>query len=314
MLRIATGLMPSVIDELSQWGPDANAVAPSLADAQSYCRRLARTHYENFPVASLLLPKALRQHFANVYAYCRWADDLGDETGDADRSLALLDWWREQLLRCYAGEAEHPVYVALRQTIDEFGIPQKPFEDLISAFEQDQHVRRYETFDELHDYCRRSADPVGRIVLHLCRNVSEQTTRWSDSICTGLQLANFWQDVARDFDIGRVYLPREDRQRFGYSDNDLEQRRTTPQFHALMQFQVQRAREFLLAGRPLVATMPGRLQIDIDMFVRGGLQILGEIEAIDCDVWSTRPIVSKWTFASLFARSLGATAVRRVRT
>src|SRR5690606_32675874 len=240
--------MPSVIDELSHWGPEASAAPLSLAEAQAYCRRLARTHYENFPVASLLLPRSLRQHFANVYAYCRWADDLGDETGDADRSLALLDWWREQLQRCYAGEADHPVFVALRQTIDKFAIPEQPLEDLISAFEQDQHVHRYETFEQLHDYCRRSADPVGRIVLHLCRNVSEQTITWSDSICTGLQLANFWQDVARDFDIGRVYLPREERQRFEYSDDDLEHRRTTPQFRALMQFEVHRAREFLLAG------------------------------------------------------------------
>jgi squalene synthase HpnC len=306
--------MSPVIDELTHWGPGSSAAPPSLDEAHAYCRRLARTHYENFPVASLLLPRALRQHFANVYAYCRWADDLGDETGDADRALALLAWWREQLQHCYAGEAVHPVFVALRQTIDEFTLPQKPFEDLISAFEQDQHVRRYETFDDLHDYCRRSADPVGRIVLHLCRNVSDQTTRWSDSICTGLQLANFWQDVARDLDIGRVYLPREERQRFGYSDEDLEQRRTTPQFRELMVFQVQRAREFLLAGRPLIPTMPGRLQVDIDMFVRGGLQILAEIEAIDYDVWHTRPLVSKWTFAGLFARSLGSAMLRRGRS
>jgi squalene synthase HpnC len=305
--------MPSVIDELPQWGPDASAVAPALADAQAYCRRLACTHYENFPVASLLLPRSLRQHFANVYAYCRWADDLGDETGDADRSLALLAWWREQLQRCFAGEVQHPVFVALRQTVDEFAIPQQPFADLISAFEQDQHVRRYETFEQLHDYCRRSADPVGRIVLHLCRNVSAQTIAWSDSICTGLQLANFWQDVGRDFDIGRVYLPGEDRDRFGYSDEDLERRRTTPQFRALMQFEVDRARQFLLAGQPLVATMPGRLQVDIDMFLRGGLQILDEIEAIDYDVWTTRPVVSKRRFAGLFARSLGAAMLRRVR-
>jgi squalene synthase HpnC len=305
--------MSTVIDELTQWGPGTPVAAPSLADAQAYCRRLARTHYENFPVASLLLPRSLRQHFANVYAYCRWADDLGDETGDADRSLGLLSWWREQLQRCFAGEVQHPVFVALRQTIDEFAIPQQPYADLISAFEQDQHVRRYETFEQLHDYCRRSADPVGRIVLHLCRNVSEQTFAWSDSICTGLQLANFWQDVARDFDIGRVYLPREDRQRSGYSDDDLAHRRTTPQFRELMQFEVERAREFLLAGRPLIATMPGRLQVDIDMFLRGGLQILKEIEAIDYDVWRTRPVVSKRRFAGLFARSLGAVMLRRVR-
>lgn len=296
--------MSSVIDELMQYGPESLGPAPSLAEAQDYCRRLARTHYENFPVASLLLPRSLRQHFANVYAYCRWADDLGDETGDAERSLELLAWWREQLQCCFDGEATHPVFVALRHTIDQFAIPRQPFEDLICAFEQDQHIRSYETFEQLRDYCRCSADPVGRIMLHLCRNVSEQTIGWSDGICTGLQLANFWQDVARDLDIGRVYLPAEDRQRFGYSDEDLQHRRTTDAFRELMRFEVDRARQFLLSGQPLIATMPGRLRVDIDLFLQGGLQILHEIEAIDYDVWSRRPVVSKWKFGRLFARSI----------
>jgi len=306
--------MESVVEQLSRWGPESETPAPSLEEAQAYCRQLARTHYENFPVASLLLPRSLRQHFANVYAYCRWADDLGDETGDADRSLELLGWWRGELDRCYDGEATHPVFVALHETIGRYEIPREPFADLISAFEQDQRVLRYETFDELLDYCRRSANPVGRIVLHLCEQVSEQTYAWSDSICTGLQLANFWQDVDRDFDIGRVYLPAEDRQRFDYRDEDLDNRVTNEAFLKLMQFEVERAREFLQAGLPLVEVMPGRLRVDIDLFVLGGLQILREIERIGFRVWDQRPVVTRSQAMQLFARSVGRSLIRRSGT
>jgi squalene synthase HpnC len=268
------------------------AQPPSLAEAEAYCRRLATTHYENFPLASWLLPRALRQHFYNVYAYCRMADDLGDETGDAARSLELLAGWRRELEQCYAGEPRHPVFVALRTTIVEFQIPADPFRDLISAFEQDQRLTEYDTFAELRNYCRRSADPVGRIVLHLCRQYTEQHAAWSDSICTGLQLANFWQDVARDYALGRIYLPREDRERFGVRREDFDRRQTTPEFRALLQFEVERARDWLRAGLPLVDRMPGRLQVDIDLFARGGLKILDRIERIDYCVWETRPKVT----------------------
>lgn len=288
-------------EQLTRWGPSASSDDHiPLPEAEAYCRRLATSHYENFPLVSWLLPKSLHQHFYNVYAYCRWADDLGDETGDSSRALELLAWWRGLLGECYAGRTRHPVFVALRPTIDEFGIPIEPFEDLISAFEQDQRVQRYDTFEQLRDYCRRSADPVGRLVLYLCRQHTERNVAWSDSICTGLQLANFWQDVARDFDIGRVYLPREDRERFGYGDDDLENRRTTPAFLDLMQFEVNRAREFLVAGLPLIDVLPGKLQVDIDLFARGGLRILERIESIGCRVWETRPKVTKLDAARLF--------------
>ena len=258
-------------DDLRQWGPDAigSRPVPSRAEAEAHCRRLATTHYENFPLVSWLLPRALHPHFYNVYAYCRWADDLGDEVGDSQRSLELLGWWRDQLNRCYAGEARHPVFVALRTTIDEFAIPVTPFDDLISAFEQDQRVKEYDTFEQLRDYCRRSADPVGRIVLYLCRQYTDANVAWSDSICTGLQLANFWQDVARDYAIGRIYLPREDRERFGVTREDYDRRQSTPAFVELMRFEVTRAREFLVAGLPLVEHLPGRLQLDIDLFEIG---------------------------------------------
>jgi len=300
-----------VIDQLAVWGPEAVAPAVTLAEAEAYSRKLATSHYENFPVVTWALPKALHQHFYNVYAFCRWADDLGDEIGDRDRSLALLGWWREELAACYSGRPRHPVFVALAPTIARFGIPQQPFADLISAFEQDQTVTDYETYTQLQDYCRRSADPVGRIVLYLCERFNDQNAAWSDSVCTGLQLANFWQDVSRDYDIGRVYLPREDRERFGYTDAALQSRTTNAEFLALMEFEVERARSLLQAGRPLIASMPGRLQVDIDLFIGGGLAILDEIEKIEFRVWERRPVVTKTRIGRLF---LGAAVRGLLRT
>jgi squalene synthase HpnC len=286
--------------QLQSWGPQSTLAPPSLREAEQYCRRLALGHYENFPVVSWFLPRELHQHFFNVYAYCRWADDLGDETGNSQMALDLLTWWGNELAACYRGELRHPVFVALHRTIDAFKIPAEPFHDLLSAFRQDQTVRSYATFDELRDYCRRSADPVGRLVLYLCRQQRPETVAWSDSICTGLQLANFWQDVARDADIGRCYLPREDYARFGYSDADLAGRITNRQFLDLMAFEVNRAREFLKSGLPLIQALPRNLRINIDLFARGGMHILDKIEAQNCRVWEHRPKVSKWDVARLF--------------
>lgn len=297
--------------ELERWGPAAES-SVSLAEAEAYCRRLATTHYENFPLVSWLLPRRLHQHFYNVYAYCRWADDLGDEIGDPERSLELLAWWREELAACYAGEPRHPVFVALRRSIDEFTIPRQPFLDLISAFEQDQRVREYDTFDQLRDYCRRSADPVGRLVLFLCRQHNERNVAWSDSICTGLQLANFWQDVSRDFDMGRIYLPREDYERFGYTRTDFDAHRTNTAFLELMRFEVERARQFLRGGLPLVPVLPGRLQVDIDLFARGGLKILERIERIDYRVWDRRPVVTKGDAVGLLCGAVLRACGRRL--
>jgi squalene synthase HpnC len=299
------------LQELELYGPNGTAAPQDRLAAEAYCRRLATSHYENFPVVSWLLPKELHQHFYNVYAYCRWADDLGDEINDPPTSLKLLDWWRNELLACYAGEFRHPVFIALKPTIDEFSIPQKPFLDLISAFEQDQTVHEYESFDELRDYCRRSADPVGRLVLYLCRQFNDQNVAWSDSICTGLQLANFWQDVERDYKIGRIYLPREDYSRFGYLREDFDGRRTNAAFLELMKFEVDRARKFLNDGLPLVGKLPGRLQVDIDLFARGGLKILDRIEAIGYRVWETRPKVSKLDVAGLVLGALWRKLFRR---
>jgi squalene synthase HpnC len=298
--------------ELDRWGPQAAGTRPlSLAEAEAYCRHLARSHYENFPVVSWLLPGHLHQHFYNIYAYCRWADDLGDEVGDTARSLELLGWWRRELDACFAGNASHPVFVALARTLSEFAIPREPFVDLISAFEQDQRVTEYDTFAQLRDYCRRSADPVGRLVLCLCRADTPENVRYSDSICTGLQLANFWQDVARDFDRGRVYLPREDREQFGYSRDDLTARAETPAFARLMEFEIERARQFLREGLPLAARLPFRMQIDVELFARGGLRILDRIAGIGYRVWSTRPQVTKGDFGTLLLRSVSRAAMQR---
>jgi len=285
---------------------------PSLAEAQQYCRKLARSHHENFPLVSFLLPKRLHQHFFNVYAYCRWADDLGDEIGDAQRSLELLGWWREELQACYAGQCRHPVFVALEPTVRQFDIPLQPFDDLISAFEQDQSVREYDSCEQLLDYCTRSANPVGRIVLHLCERFDEQNAEWSDSICSGLQLANFWQDVARDLDIGRIYLPAEDRNRFGVTRDDLMAKRTTDQVVELMEFEVGRAHELLMAGLPLVARLPGRLQVDIELFARGGLRILDRIQSIGYRVLEQRPIVTKLDAFRLLVPCVGRAFLRKL--
>jgi squalene synthase HpnC len=297
--------MSRVITDLATWGPQSTTPASSVVEAERYCRALATSHYENFTVVSWFLPRELRQHMYNIYAFCRWSDDLGDETGDTARSTELLAWWRRELHRCFAGQASHPVYVALRPTIDRFELEPQPFEDLISAFEQDQRVTEYDTFDQLRDYCRRSADPVGRLVLKLFEQSTPEHVAWSDSICTGLQLANFWQDVDRDLTKGRVYLPREDRLRSGYSDEDLHARRTTPAFIELMKFEVDRARQFLLAGWPLLRSVKGRrLRLDLELFLAGGLKILDEIESIGYRVWERRPTVTRGAKAGLLIKGL----------
>jgi squalene synthase HpnC len=273
----------------------------TLAKAQGYCTRLALTHYENFSVASLLLPRNLLRHFHAVYAYCRWADDLGDETGGGRHALDLLAWWRQQLVLCYQGRPSHPVMVALQHTIRRFHIPPEPFLNLLLAFEQDQVIKHYETYAQVLDYCQNSANPVGHLVLYLCESYDAKRDKLADCICTGLQLANFWQDVARDLDIGRVYLPAEDRRRFGCSDADLEVRRFTPAFADLMRYEVERARTLFHQGYPLVGLMPAEVRSDIELFIGGGFSILRKIEECAFNVWQTRPKLGKRDKAGLIA-------------
>ncbi len=291
--------------ELRRWGPQSpRATVRGLSSARAYCKYVTTTHYENFTVASVLLPRRLLPHFQSVYAYCRWSDDLADETEGGETALALIDWWRTELHTCYHGEPTHPVMVALRETIRRFAIPPEPFLKLLIAFEQDQLVKRYATFEELLGYCRNSADPVGHLVLYLFECLTPQRARYSDEICTGLQLANFWQDVARDWAMGRVYLPESDRHRCGYSDEDLAARRFTPQFRELMHFQVARTRGYFHRGEELLPLLTREARVEVELFARGGRAILAAIEQLDYNVWSTRPRVSKWDKAKLLLRAL----------
>jgi squalene synthase HpnC len=294
--------------ELARLGPKAPPRPFTLAAARSYCARLTRSHYENFSVASLLLPRRLLPHFHAVYAYCRWADDLADESGGGAKALALLNWWREELLRCYDGRPTHPVMLALQPTIHRFAIPPKPFLDLLIAFEQDQTVKHYSTYEQLIGYCRNSANPVGHLVLYLCECYDAKRAALADNICSGLQLANFWQDVARDLDIGRIYLPEEDRRRFGVAEGDLLARRTSPEFVELMRFEVDRARDLFQRGTPLMEMLPADVRPDIELFQRGGLAILRKIESDGYQVLARRPALTKWEKAAL----LGGALWRRV--
>ena len=288
--------------DLEKYGPDAPGgghIAPH--HAREYCGRLARRHYENFTVASLLLPRPLRQHFYNVYAYCRWADDLADETGDPARSRELLDWWGRELEACYQGRTSHPVFVALAETIEQFAIPINPLADLLVAFRQDQETTRYETHDDVLGYCRNSADPVGRLVLYLGRCCTPDRAALSDSVCTGLQLANFCQDVASDFDRGRIYLPQSECRRVGYTEDDFAARRPSDAFRRLLAGEVDRAESYLRRGWPLVGMVPREFQLQIALFIRGGLAILDAIRRQDYDVWTARPVVSKMRKLALLA-------------
>ena len=266
---------------------------PSLAEAEEYCRNLARSHYENFSVASWFLPQRLRQHFFNVYSYCRIADDLGDEVGDPQASLALFDAWEAELDQCYNGSPVHPVFVALAQTVRQFDIPKNEFSDLLKAFRQDQTITRYETFNDFLGYCRNSANPVGHLVLYLGGYRDAERQQLSDFTCTALQLTNSWQDVAEDFQKGRVYLPQEDLRRFGVTEDVIAAGKPTPEFRELMRFEVSRARDWFRQGMPLVGKVHRELARDVDLFSRGGMEILNAIEASDYDVLSRRPTLSK---------------------
>jgi squalene synthase HpnC len=290
---------------------EAAAARYTNAEAEAYTRWLATHHYENFQVVSFLLPKRLHQDFYNVYAYCRWADDLGDEMDSTAESLRLLAWWRGQLEAMYAGQATHPVFVALRGTVARHSIPQEPFADLIRAFEQDQTVTRYGSWEEVYAYCRYSANPVGRLVLYLCGYSDADRQRLSDATCTALQLANFWQDVAVDLENDRVYIPLDVLARRGYTLEELYARRMTPAFREVMREIVARARELFHEGLPLSSMVDRRLALDIDLFSRGGLRVLDKIAEQEYDVLSRRPAVSKAERVWLLLGSLARVAFSR---
>src|SRR5690242_3383702 len=276
----------------------------SPAAAQEYTRWLATHHYENFNVVSWLLPKALQQHFYNVYAYCRWADDLGDEVPDPLRALQLLDWWERELDACYDGKPSHPVFVALRQTIVAKDIPKQPFADLLKAFRQDQTTKRYADWNGVLGYCVYSANPVGRLVLYLCGYRDEQRQRLSDATCTALQLANFWQDVSRDLDKGRIYIPLDAAAAQGLTENDIVERHFDKRYVHLMQDLIVRTRALFAEGLPLAKMVDRHLSVDIEMFSRGGVAVLDAMEAQGYDTLHKRPAISKLKQARLLGRTL----------
>jgi squalene synthase HpnC len=287
------------------------AQAPILEEARAYCQRLAESHYENFHVASWFLPKRLRPHFHSIYAYCRISDDLGDEVGDKEQSLALLDLWGSELDACYRGEARHPVFVALAETIHACDIPKDPFADLLIAFRQDQTVTRFETMADVLAYCRYSANPVGHLVLYACGYRDAERFRLSDFTCSALQLANFWQDVRVDYTKDRIYFPLEDMRRFGVEEATIAAGKFTPQFRELMRYEVDYARRMFEQGLPLIGIVDSELAVDLDLFSQGGLEILRAIERQDYDVLRARPSISKPRKAALLLRALSGKLLGR---
>jgi squalene synthase HpnC len=274
------------------------------AEAEQYTRWLATHHYENFHVVSFLLPRELHQDFYNVYAYCRWADDLADEIGDPAESLRLLDWWSGEVGRMYGGEAQHPVFVALRGTAKKYSIPRQPFDDLIRAFIQDQTVTRYRDWEEVFHYCEGSANPVGRLVLYLCGYSDPERQALSDATCTALQLANFWQDVTVDQHKDRVYLPLDLLARYDYTVEELFAHKFDGRFRALMRDAVEVAHGLFVKGLPLVGMVNRRLAVDLDLFSRGGMRILEKIAQQDYNVLERRPSISKVERVRLLAGTL----------
>ncbi len=287
----------------------------SREQADAYCRWVAQSHYENFQIASFLLPRLLRRDFHNIYAYCRWSDDLGDEVGSRTQAQQLLAWWQEQLDLLFAGGLNrHPVMCALAGTLQRHALPKQPFVDLLSAFQQDQTKFRYESLEELTDYCRRSANPVGRLVLGLAGAADDaENLRLSDSICTGLQLANFCQDMYRDAALGRIYAPRELWQRHGITESQILAGRPCSAMSGMLAEFVELAKNYLVQGGELIDRVPRWLALDVRLFRAGGLAILSEIERLQFDVWTHRPEVGRWHKMKLLTGALAQHGYARFR-
>jgi len=279
---------------------------PTLEEARAWCARLAGSHYENFQVVTFFLPKRVRPHFESIYAYCRVSDDLGDEVGNRETALRLLGEWGSMLDECYdrPERSRHPVFVALRETVVECDLPRALLHDLLFAFRMDQVKTEYRTWAELVEYSRYSANPVGRLVLWVCGYRDEERALLSDKICTALQLANFWQDVVRDSEIPRRYVPEEAMERFGVADGQIEGRVFTPEFGAMIRYLVERTRAMLGEGAPLSGTVDGELRVALDLFRKGGEAILDGIVAQEYDVLRGRPVVTKRKKLALLAGAL----------
>ena len=285
--------------------------AADLAGAEKITRRLAHSHYENFSVVSILLPRKLRQDFCNIYAFCRVADDIGDEIGDRNESLRLLGEFKEVTRACFAGKSDTALFTALAGTIRKYDIPIQPFLDLIDAFEQDQRIVRYETFGQVVDYCRRSADPVGRLVLYMCGHRDARRQELSDKICTALQLTNFWQDVRRDIlDRDRIYLPRDSMERFGVTETQIREGRCDQHYRDLIRFEVDRTEKLFDDGEALLPLLDGSVRAQIALFAKGGRAILRAIRNQDYDTLSRRPSLSKWQKGGLILSALSGYLIR----
>ncbi len=278
---------------------ESNSRAATPEAAFRACEELARSHYENFSVGTRLIPKEFRRHFYSVYAFCRGVDDLGDEAKTGQ--LALLDEWERQLRLCYDGAPDHIYFKALQVTVEKFDIPQEPFLKLIEANRRDQRIKRHPDYQELLEYCDHSANPVGRIVLYVFGHREPELHALSDYTCTALQLANFWQDVARDYSLNRVYIPQSDMSEYGVGEDEIERRVPTREFRKLMRFEVERTKDLFRRGYALVPRVIEPARIDIALFTAGGLSIIKAIERQDYDVLTRRPSLSKSGKARLLA-------------
>lgn len=265
----------------------------TLPESFQYCKRVATSHYENFPVGSKLIPKKIRPYFFVLYAFARRADDFADEKSFANNRLDYLEDWREMLFKCVERRVNHPVFLALGETIKTFKIPIELLDDLLSAFKMDVKIKRHPKFENLLFYCKHSANPVGRLVLYLFGKTDPDYFKLSDYICTALQLANFWQDVAVDLDKGRIYIPQEDFEKFEYPEVDLLARKCTPQFQKLLAFQVQRTKKLFRMGSALPEKVGGRLGMELRCVILGGMKILEAIENIEYNTIEQRPTLSK---------------------
>jgi hydroxysqualene synthase len=277
----------------------------TVPQAFQFCERLARDHYENFPVASLFVPKEKRQHVYAIYAFARIADDYADEPGlTLAERVDSLSMWEEQLVDAYRGHAHHPIFVALRETVDRFEIPIDLLQRLLKAFRSDVTTHRYESFDDLLGYCENSANPVGRLMLLLFNYRSETTMELSDSVCTALQLTNFWQDVAVDLKKDRVYIPLDDIREFGYSEEELIALHCSQSFRDLMCYQVERTGQMFQDGKPLLKEVGSDLNMELKLTWNGGMRILTKIERQDYDVLSRRPTLSLMDKTAILLSSL----------
>ena len=286
--------------------PNSTPPIPTTVDQSfRYCEELTYGHYENFPVASFLIPKKKRRFVAAIYAFARTADDFADEPGmEQEERMRKLIEWEEELAECYKGSANREIFIALRETVQQNDIPQDLLVRLLSAFKSDVTTRRYATFGDVLRYCTNSANPVGRLVLMLFGYRDEQLFQYSDHICTALQLANFWQDVTVDLDKDRMYLPLEDIRRFSVTEQELFSRSFTPAVWSLMEFQVKRTREFFEKGKPLLDAVGRDLKLELRLTWRGGMKILRKIENAGYDVFGERPTLSKKDKLGLLIRSL----------